>query len=152
MNKIHNTIQNIISTSVILVYIIPVSLFIYTGDTIHIKAFVGSFITILTEYVKHRIGKKNPRPDGALDCNMWCNNGDVSGKPGMPSGHSVSSAFFAGFYFQNTNNVWIKSMLVMYAGLVMISRYMKKCHTIGQIGTGATIGIIFSWIMNHIPP
>jgi hypothetical protein len=32
----------------------------------------------------------------------------------------------------------------------MISRYIKKCHTIGQIGAGGTIGLIFSWIVNRI--
>ena len=113
-------------------------------------AFLGSCIVIITECIKHCIGKKSTRPKGATDCNIFCNNGDVSGQPGMPSGHSFGAAFFSGFYCQQTNNIWIQFILIIYAILIMISRYIKKCHTIGQIGAGGTIGLIFSWIVNRI--
>ena len=136
--------QDAISASVGLVYIVPVTLYVYTQNPIHLRAFFGSFIIFATEYIKRRIGKKSPRPEGAKDCNLLCNNGDVSGQPGMPSGHSVSAAFFAGFYCQYTDNVFIRAGLISYAGLIMLSRYIKKCHTISQITAGALIGLFFS--------
>jgi len=140
-------IQDIISGSVGLVYVIPIILFLYTRNPIHIRAFCGAFLVILTEYTKRLIGKKSTRPEGATNCNFLCNNGDVSGQPGMPSGHSLNAAFFAGFYYQYTKNVFIRSGLIVYAGLIMLSRYIKKCHTIGQISIGASIGFIFSRIL-----
>lgn len=140
-------IQDTISASVGLVYIIPIVLFMYTYNPIHIRAFFGAFLVILTEYIKRRIGKNSPRPEGAQNCNLLCNDGNVSGQPGMPSGHSLNATFFAGFYYQYTNNIFIRSGLIIYAGLIMLSRYIKKCHTIGQISTGALIGIIFSRIL-----
>jgi membrane-associated phospholipid phosphatase len=63
----------------------------------------------------------------------------------MPSSHSSSVAFFSGFYYQQTDNKFIKGGLIIYAGLVMISRYLKKCHTISQIIVGALLGVSLSW-------
>ena len=144
-------IQDVISASVGLVYVIPILLFIHTQNPIHLKAFAGSFITVLTECIKHDfIHKKSPRPAGALNCNLWCNDGNMSGQPGMPSGHSVNAAFFSGFYFQQTKNPTIRIVLITYAGLIMLSRYLKKCHTVGQITAGALIGLGFSWIVNRL--
>lgn len=144
-------IQDAISISVIGVHIIPIILFINTQNPIHIKAFIGSFAASITEYIKYNvIGKNSIRPEGAKDCNLMCNDGDMSGKPGMPSGHSVSAVFFSGFYFQNTNNNWIRIILVLYAVLIMYSRYYKKCHTINQISAGALFGLFLSWIINKI--
>jgi membrane-associated phospholipid phosphatase len=62
----------------------------------------------------------------------------------MPSGHSSEVAFFLGFYYQQTDNKFIRGFLVIYAGLVMLSRYLKKCHTISQIFFGALLGLSLS--------
>jgi membrane-associated phospholipid phosphatase len=145
-------IQDAISTSVGLVYIIPVILFFYTNDPVHLKALFGPLLGVTNEIIKHSIGKYSTRPEckrpeGAMDCNMWCNNGDQSGKPGMPSGHSLTACFFSGFYFQQMDNIWIKLMLIVYAWLIMASRYIKKCHTIPQIMIGGLIGLFFSVII-----
>lgn len=140
-------IPDLLSTSVILLYIIPLALYVITGNKIHFKGFLGvAGTTIITETIKYfLIGKSNPRPEGAKDCNLLCNDGNQSGKPGMPSSHSSSVAFFSGFYYQQTDNKFIKGILVIYAGLVMLSRYLKKCHTISQILVGALLGVSLSW-------
>jgi membrane-associated phospholipid phosphatase len=138
-----------ISASVILLYIIPFFLYIFTGNNIHFKAFLGTAgTTIISETIKYFfIGDASPRPQGAKDCNFLCNDGNQSGRPGMPSGHSSEVAFFSGFYYQQTTNPIIRSILVIYAGLVMLSRYIKRCHTINQIVAGGLLGLSLSWIV-----
>jgi membrane-associated phospholipid phosphatase len=81
------------------------------------------------------------------NCNFLCDDGNQAGRPGMPSSHSAEVAFFSGFYYHQTTNPIIRSLLVIYAGLVMLSRYVKKCHTINQIGVGALLGTGLSWIV-----
>lgn len=135
-----------ISISVIFLYIIPLLLYVFTGNYIHFKAFLGTAgTTIISETIKYFfIGKASPRPEGAKDCNFLCNDGNQSGRPGMPSGHSSEVAFFSGFYYQQTENKFIRVILVIYAGLVMLSRYLKKCHTISQIFFGGLLGVSLS--------
>lgn len=137
---------------ILLVYIIPFVLYFYTFNIIHLKAFLGAYGTImLSESLKYFvIGKASPRPEGATNCNLWCNDGNQSGQPGMPSGHSANVSFFAGYYWQQTNNIIIRSLLVMYAGIIMLSRYLKKCHTINQIIAGTIFGLSSSVLVNRI--
>ena len=141
-----------ITMLVLLVYIIPLVLYFYTFNIIHLKAFLGAYGTIiLSENLKYFvIGKASPRPEGATNCNLWCNDGNQSGQPGMPSGHSANVSFFAGYYWQQTNNIIIRSLLVMYAGIIMLSRYLKKCHTINQIIGGTIFGLSSSVLVNRI--
>jgi membrane-associated phospholipid phosphatase len=141
------SIPDLLSKSVTLIYIIPLILYVLTGNSIHFKGFLGvAGTTIISETLKFFfIGKDSPRPEGAKDCNLLCNDGNQSGQPGMPSSHSSSVAFFSGFYFQQTDNKFIRSVLIVYAGLIMLSRYLKKCHTISQILVGALLGVSLSW-------
>ena len=138
-----------ISTSVIVLYIIPFCLYIFTGNYIHFKAFLGTIgTTIISETIKYFfVGKASPRPQGAKDCNLMCNDGNQAGQPGMPSSHSAEVAFFSGFYYQQTTNPIIRGLLVTYSGLVMLSRYVKRCHTINQIVVGALLGLSLSWFV-----
>ncbi len=145
-------ISNILSGSVIIIYIIPFILYNITGNYIHFKGLLGTIgTTIISESIKFLfIGKQSPRPHGAKDCNLLCNDGNQSGKPGMPSSHSASVAFFLGFYYQQTNSKFIHSLLLIYTVLVMLSRYWKYCHTISQIGVGALLGLSLSIVVRHL--
>ena len=140
-------LQDLISLSTTLLYVVPVIGYIISGNFIHINAFLGLFATMgLGEAIKHGVIKESsPRPKGAYDCNLWCNDGAQEGRPGMPSSHSSQVTFFAFFYYDQTNNEWIRAGLVLYALLVMISRYLKRCHTIPQIAAGALLG----WTMSR---
>ena len=134
--------------SVGLIYIIPVVLYYITGNIVHFKAFLGvTGTTIISETIKYFfIGKTSPRPSGAKDCNMLCNDGNQSGRPGMPSSHSASVAFIYGFYTQQAStSPIISNLLLGYALLVMLSRYIKQCHSLSQIIVGATLGLSLSW-------
>lgn len=142
-------LANILSSSVILLYVVPFVLYLYTGNNIHFRAFLGaSTTTIVSEGIKYLfIGNKSPRPKGAKDCDLLCNDGNQEGRPGMPSSHSALVAYFSGFYYQQTNNIFVRFILVSYAGLVMMSRYVKKCHTINQIIAGTILGLSLSWLV-----
>ena len=143
------SIENIASMAVFLVYVIPGVLYYYTRNPREIIAIIAVFGTgLLSEGVKHLIiGNRNPRPSGASDCDLLCINGLQEGKPGMPSGHSAMAAFFAGYYFNKTDEVWIKVALVIFATGVGYSRYTKRCHSIEQVIAGAMFGIIMSIIV-----
>lgn len=145
-------ILNIISMSVISLYIIPFILYYVTNDINNIKALVGTILTpFISEIIKYNfIGKISPRPQGAIDCNVLCNDKDQSGKPGMPSSHSAQVAFFSGYYYQYTNNPYIKILLIGYALSVMISRYLKRCHTFNQIIIGGILGVSLSILVRQI--
>ena len=140
-------LQDLISLSAALLYAVPVIGYMISGNFIHIKAFIGLFATMgLGESIKYFIIKElSPRPKGAYDCNLWCNDGAQEGRPGMPSGHSSQVTFFSSFYYDQTGNEWIRAGLIFYALLVMVSRYLKRCHTIPQIAAGALLG----WTMSR---
>lgn len=142
-------LMNIISGSIGLVFIVPFVLYYITGNRIHFRAFLGASGTaILSETLKYFfIRDASPRPKGAKDCDLLCSDGNQAGRPGMPSSHSAEVLFFSSFYYQQTTNPIIKSILIMYALLVMLSRYVKKCHTINQIVIGAGLGASMSWIL-----
>lgn len=143
------TIWDYISVSVIFLYIIPLIIYFNTNDIIHIKALLGLIgTTTISESIKRVIIKDNsPRPDGASNCNLLCNDGIQSGKPGMPSSHSAQVAFFTGFYIQYTQNIYVRIILIGYMIIVMFSRYIKYCHTFGQIIIGGIIGGFISYLM-----
>jgi membrane-associated phospholipid phosphatase len=141
-------ILNLISMSVALLYVIPPVLYAITKNVIHIKAFLGLIgTTVISETLKYFfIGQLSPRPEGAKDCNLLCNDGNQAGRPGMPSSHSAEAAFILGFYYQQYDNRYIRLILVIYTALVMLSRYLKKCHTINQVFAGAFLGLLLSWL------
>jgi len=140
-------IQDAISISAAFMYLVPVIGFIINQNMIHVKVFLGLFATTgIGEFIKHYIIKEaSPRPTGAKNCNLWCNDGKQGGRPGMPSGHSSQVTFFASFYYGQTKNEWIRAALIGYALLVMVSRYEKRCHTLPQIAAGALLGFLISW-------
>ena len=145
-------ILNLISMSVGLLYVIPPVLYAITKNVIHIKAFLGLIgTTVISETLKYFfIGQLSSRPEGAKDCNLLCNDGDQAGRPGMPSSHSAEAAFILGFYYQQYDNRYIRLILVIYTALVMLSRYLKKCHTINQVFAGAFLGLCLSWLSVNI--
>lgn len=145
-------ILNLISMSVALLYIIPPVLYVITKNVIHFKALLGVIgTTFISETLKYFfIGDLSPRPEGAKDCNLLCNDGNQAGRPGMPSSHSAEAAFILGFYYQQYKNKYIRLFLVIYTALVMLSRYLKKCHTISQVFAGAFLGLGLSWLSVQI--
>jgi membrane-associated phospholipid phosphatase len=140
---------NLLSSSVIFLYVIPIALFLMTSNVIHLFGLTGLYGTmLLSEFLKNYVIQDvSPRPPGAANCNIMCDDGNQAGKPGMPSSHSAQAAFFSSFYYYQTTNPLVRGGLVVYAVAVMASRYLKRCHTYNQIGAGAILGLTLSWFI-----
>jgi membrane-associated phospholipid phosphatase len=141
---------DVISASVGVLYILPIVAYLYTGNFYHIKGLIGlSTTTLLSEFIKYNIiGKNSVRPKGASNCNLWCNDGNQENKPGMPSSHAASTVFFTSYYYSLIDNNYIRGLLIIYTATVMLSRYIKRCHSIIQLGTGALFGFLMSLIFS----
>lgn len=140
---------DMISLSLCGAYVVPLILYWMNPSWIHVKIFIGIFLTgFINEFLKHVVFD-DPRPATATNCNLCVNDGPQGGKPGMPSGHSATATFFAACYFTQTQNPWIRAGLVGYAILVMISRYQKRCHTLPQITAGSLLGLLLSQCVNY---
>jgi hypothetical protein len=137
---------NIISCSATILFIVPVILFIQTGNLHEI----GHLITLLgvmfgAEGIKRYVtGNEEPeyrRPAAARDCDMWCMNGPQGGQPGMPSGHmAVTTAFVTLYWPKSGNPPELAVALVIYVLIMAAARWTKSCHTIAQIIAGSILG------------
>ena len=145
-------LQDLISMSVGILYVIPFILYGMTHQTIHLKGWLGLMGTLgVSHMLKVDVVKEaSPRPKGARDCDLLCMDGNQEGKPGMPSGHSSAATFFSAFYYQQTSNPWIKGALVLYTLLVMTSRYLKKCHSLSQITAGGLVGLLMNYLVQTL--
>jgi len=146
MRSWHSQLQDLLSTSLSVVYIIPILCYGYTLNSQHLFIWIGIILTTcISEFIKYAvIGKRSLRPKGARDCNLFCTDGPCEHEPGMPSSHSAIVVYFACSYIAYLTYEQyplITIGLVMYAFLVMLSRYLKRCHTIYQIGAGAILGV-----------
>lgn len=116
------------------------------------KFIVGYFASIITaEFFKHKLYHLSPimkRPEGACGCDYLSKQGDVSGKPGFPSGHMSTISFFV---FYNINSILQskytstnKNMQILANIILLLStgwaRWIKKCHSVSQIIAGTFLG------------
>lgn len=140
-----NIVVDLLSISLSVVYIIPIICYGYTFDPQHLSIWIGILrTTCISEFIKYVVvGNRSLRPIGARDCNLFCTDGPCEHEPGMPSSHSAVVVYFACSYIAYLTYgqyPLITIGLVVYAFLVMLSRYLKRCHTIYQIGAGAILG------------
>lgn len=127
-----------------------------------LKFIIGYFASITTaEYLKHKLYHLSPimkRPEGACGCDYLSAQGDVSDKPGFPSGHMSSVAFFtvytSFFIFKSKFTAPIKNtLLVLNFGFLLSTgwaRWIKKCHSLYQIFAGTLLGSIISFVFIKI--
>ena len=93
------------------------------------------------------------RPNGACDCDILNCNGDVSHRPGFPSGHVATVSVFMHY-------IWFKYIsckcLPLYPFylipiyIMSIARIEKKCHYVYQTFGGYILGILISFIYKDI--
>jgi membrane-associated phospholipid phosphatase len=143
-------IDDLLSVSVSLLYAVPWIRYGLTREIQELRAFWGMIATIMiNEGLKYAvIGRASPRPPGATNCNLWANDGPQGGRPGMPSGHSAHVSFFAGYYLQTLPpSLWTRTALLLYAILVMASRWTKHCHSLPQILSGSALGFLLSLLV-----
>ncbi len=159
---------NLVSVSLVGLFGYPILQFIITAN-LHYLLFLCGLVasTLITTLLKYaaRIAVKDPskhsylfRPSGAFDCDLFCRDGDQSSKPGMPSGHMSTVAFFTTYVYLNTFrghpwtlNKWIYvSWACTYVPLMAMARYFKKCHTPLQILVGMLMGLAVSIVLTKI--
>jgi len=136
-------VQDIISSSIPILYIISIMMYFKTNNVYHLFIVFGLWTTAgISEFIKYYIIQKNSvRPDGAVNCNIWCNNGNQEGKPGMPSSHAAVTTFFVIIYWNYTKNPYIRTLLLIYYFLILQSRFYKNCHTVPQLMMGTLLGL-----------
>jgi membrane-associated phospholipid phosphatase len=142
-------ISDILSISTIFLYIIPVILYGITNQSYHKQAFIGILTALIISIcIRHIFIKEvSVRPYGATNCDIGSTNGNRAGRPGMPSSHSAIAVFFALFYYRHITNPFLRTVLILYAISIMISRYDKKCHTISQIIFGGLLGVAMNFVV-----
>ena len=139
------SLADLLSVSISVFYLLPIILYAVTGELFHLIVWIGYLLLVVgSEQIKHHvIGTRSPRPPGARDCNLWCNNGPQAGRPGMPSTHAAKAMYLSLLYGMHP---WIKErpiarlLLFVYAAAVIYSRYEKRCHTPIQLLTGGLLG------------
>lgn len=106
---------------------------------------LGKALKIMTYKINNDIFK---RPQGARNCDVMCRDGDVSYKPGFPSGHMIHVTFFFTILYllivraQKPSNQYYILFSIIYIALTAFARYYKKCHTTLQIVSGIFVGYI----------
>lgn len=133
---------DIISASIGIVYIIPLLCYAFSYNMHHLFIWIGLLFTAwFSEFLKYSvIGNSyefSKRPRGAMNCNAFCTDNSCEGEPGMPSSHAAIATFFALAYMKD-----YPILLGTYALLIALSRYVKRCHTVLQIGAGTVLGSI----------
>jgi hypothetical protein len=118
--------------------------------------FVSIFLAQLIKYILYPLFDFAKRPQGARGCDYHSRKGDCSGKPGCPSGHMSTTAYFVVFNLLILNKTnYIKSPLnkqiftSLNIGLLLLmgwARYYKLCHSICQIILGSLLGAFLAWI------
>lgn len=156
---------NLVSVSLVGLFAYPILQYVITADLRYLLFLSGLAVSTLTTTLLKYITQKtikDPnkhdylfRPSGATDCDLFCRDGDRSQKPGMPSGHMSTTAFFTSYIYLNMfhNKPWTLSKWIYvawactYIPLMAMARYIKKCHTPLQIATGFVLGLAISIIL-----
>lgn len=116
--------------------------------------FISIFLAQLIKYIIYPFFDFAKRPQGAKGCDYNSQKGDCSGKPGCPSGHMSTTAFFVVFNILIlTKTNYIKSdinrRIFMSLNIILLilmgwARYYKLCHSILQIVLGSILGALLA--------
>ena len=148
------SIYDWISASNMGVIIFPFIQYVITMDPMYLAIIAGMlgthFVHVGLKVLSFKYWAERfdfvKRPRGALNCDMLCRGGDASGRPGFPSGHMSTAAFFCVFIgLLVWNRALPQKYLVVACGCLYIvatgiARYKKRCHNIVQIIAGTLLG------------
>jgi membrane-associated phospholipid phosphatase len=144
-----NFFWDIISISIVGIAIYPLFRYISTHDFIHLIIFIGIFVADTTsKIIKLFLNKFKinifGRPRGAINCDIFCRNGNVEGNPGTPSGHMTMVTFFAIYFLwyelkwhYRTIRFWF---VIVFVIIMAAARMTKKCHNLLQVILGTLLG------------
>lgn len=146
-------IDNIISYSVNIVFLLPLFLYFKNKDIKLLKIFIiGLLVMLSDDSIKQFFVKMFPtcnmlyRPYGAFNCNFLNQGGNASENPGFPSGHVTLATYtMTSLYLYYKTNV---DLSVFYVLLVAFARLNKKCHNIYQVLGGMFYGYFVARLFN----
>lgn len=131
---------DMLSSSVYILFLVPLIFYCYTTDNIHLVAFIWSIVTLITsETLKRVIFWNFKRPVGACNCGLINTDKCDGNEPGMPSSHVAFVTFLFTYYIYHLQPKW-RNIAILYLVGVSLSRYFKKCHTELQIIGGIMLG------------
>lgn len=129
------SVWDMLSLSLMPLVLSPLYFWYTTQNTYHLFVFAGIILIVISvEALKHFVFSDQHRPPNAKGCDLFCLHETDENKPGMPSGHVATVAFY-GVLYNITNPLYI-----LYVALIATSRYRKHCHTIPQIIAGLLFG------------
>ena len=125
-----------------------------------IRYIIGfTSLIVISEVIKiivYPYTKLAKRPIGANNSNFLANNGNVEGKPGLPSTHAAIAAYFYTYNFfilYKTNLIKNTGIFHILNAIILLgtgwARYYKKCHSVIQIITGVIFGILYATLFYY---
>ena len=146
-------IDNIISYSVNIVFLLPLFLYLKNKDIKLLKIFIiGLLLVLSNNSIKQIFIKVFPkcnilyRPQGAFNCNFVNEGGDSSGHSGFPSGHVTAATYvMTSLYLYYKTNI---ELSMVYVLLISFARLNKRCHNIYQVIEGMMYGYTVAKILH----
>jgi hypothetical protein len=143
---------NVLSVSLVLVFLAPWVMWLFFGDLAYAILGVCSLGVVLsTKVMKVWLGGGGGafgRPAGACTCDIMCTGGNVAGQAGFPSGHMAVTAFVIGalaMRFQGLS----RAVAAVYIGSMGLARWSKRCHSWLQIVAGTLYGLSLAYVFHH---
>lgn len=144
---------DLISLSLVGLMFYPVMQYIATLEIIYFYILVGEILCQIAIKITRHFPWDGPivrRPPAAEKCDVFCRDGNVGHKLGMPSGHMTLTTYIVTcFYLLNPSiaKLWFGIIMIIAMG---ISRYYKACHNLPQIIAGFLFGGFVAWILFKI--
>lgn len=154
-----NLIWDIVSVSIVAYVIYPFLRYADSSDPRWIWMGSGILLadttTKLIKMMTHKLGATFERPREALNCDVFCRNGNVAGRPGFPSGHMTITTFFFVYMWLKYKSTKLALFGTFAVVLMAFARIQKSCHNEIQVlaGTawGALLAVFWFKLENKIP-
>lgn len=147
-------VYDLLSIYVVGFFTYPFIKYFETRDIIYlvfgISIIVVDYSTKAIKFLTKDLHEIFKRPVLATDCDIFCRNKECGGKPGFPSGHVTTMAFFTMFFYLKTKNMNFTVFNIISTALIALARYKKHCHNEWQIIAGTFYGIASGIILNKI--
>ena len=153
-----STFWDYVSISIVGALVYPVIRFVETRRLQYLLMFVGILLAdyatkLVKDFTKDMEMAALKRPINAVNCDIFCRNGNCENKPGFPSGHMTIVTFFFVYLYllegkaSDWGFVLFATVCVLLVGM---ARFWKRCHTILQVICGIIWGAVAALLWHHI--
>ena len=146
-----NILWDTISVAIVALVLFPFLRFVETHDPRWIWMGAGILLadgtTKIIKQFTHPMGGQFLRPANATNCDVFCRNGSVGGRPGFPSGHVTITSFFFVYMWLKYRSTPLAIFGIFTILLMSMARMQKQCHNEVQVLFGAFWGAVlaFGW-------